>query len=114
MSLPVAGTTVKATFTGLTDATGYRYVNKDKAGWRYAFVALQSNGTRTYGEVKSDKEGGAELTIPENCTNLFFVVMGAPTEHWSHPWTSGKASTDWPQNDEQWPYQVKFEKTNPK
>ena len=114
MSLPVAGTTVKATFTGLTDATGYRYVNKDKAGWRYAFVALQSNGTRTYGEVKSDKEGVAELTIPENCTNLFFVVMGAPTEHWSHPWTSGKASTDWPQNDEQWPYQVKFEKTNPK
>ena len=64
--------------------------------------------------IKKDKEGVAEITVPANCTNLFFVVMGAPTEHWSHPWTSGKASTDWSQNDEQWPYKVKFENANPK
>lgn len=114
MIVPTAGTVVKANFTGLTDATGYRYVNIDKAGWRYGFVALQQDGTRTYGEVKKDKEGVAEITVPANCTNLFFVVMGAPTEHWSHPWTSGKASTDWAQNDEQWPYKVKFENANPK
>ena len=113
MTLPAAGTTVKANFTGLTDATGYHYVNKEKAGWRYAFVALQENGTRTYGTVKADQEGTAELTVPTDCTNLFFVVMGAPIEHWSHPWTSGKASSEWPQNNEQWPYRVQFEQTKP-
>lgn len=113
MTRPNAGVTVKAHFKGLTDATGYHYVYPQRAGWRYAFVALQKDGTRTYGEIKSDKEGTAELNIPTDCTNLFFVVMGAPTEHWSHPWTSGKASSEWSQNDEQWPYQVQFEQTRP-
>jgi hypothetical protein len=113
MRRPDAGQVVKANFKGLTDAADYHYVYPERAGWRYAFVALQSNGTRTYGEVKADKEGTAELTVPANCTNLFFVVMGAPTVHWPHPWTSGKASSDWPQNNEQWPYQVQFENTKP-
>ena len=116
MSRPAAGTTVKATFTGLTDATGYHYVYKERAGWRYAFVALMGDDTRVYGEVKADKEGTAELTIPTGhgtCKNLFFVVMGAPTQHWPHPWTSGKPSSDWAQNEEQWPYQVQFEQTRP-
>jgi hypothetical protein len=102
---------VTASFKGLTDAEGYKYVYKERAGWRYAFVALQKDGTRTYGEVQSDKEGIAQLTIPANCTNLFFVVMGAPTQHWAHPWTSGKASSEWSQNEEQWPYEVTFENT---
>ena len=116
MSRPAVGTTVKATFTGLTDAEGYHYVNKNLAGWRYAFVALMSDDTRVYGEVQRAKEGTAELTIPTDhgtLKNLFFVVMGAPTQHWSHPWTSGKASSDWPLNNEQWPYQVQFEQTRP-
>jgi hypothetical protein len=113
MTRPSAGVTVKANFKGLTDATGYHYVYPQRAGWRYAFVALQKDGTRTYGAIKADKEGTAELTVPTDCTNLFFVVMGAPTEHWSHPWTSGKASSEWAQNNEQWPYQVQFEQTKP-
>jgi hypothetical protein len=113
MQRPAIGTTVKANFKGLTDASGYHYVYPARAGWRYAFVAYSSDGTRTYGEVKADKEGTAELTIPEGCTRLFFVVMGAPTQHWPHPWTSGKSSSDWSQNNEQWPYQVQFENTKP-
>ena len=116
MTRPTAGTTVKAHFTGLTDAQGYHYIYKERAGWRYAFVALMADDTRVYGEVKADKEGTAELTIPEGhgtCKNLFFVVMGAPTQHWAHPWTSGKTGSDWAQNNEQWPYQVQFEQTKP-
>ena len=113
MTRPAAGTVVKAQFTGLTDAEGYHYVYPERAGWRYAFVAMQADGTRTYGTVQSAKEGTAELTIPANCTRLFFVVMGAPTEHWAHPWTSGKASSDWAQNNEQWPYRVQFVNTKP-
>ena len=116
MSRPTAGTTVQAHFTGLTDATGYHYVNKQYAGWRYAFVALMSDDTRVYGEVKADREGTATLTVPTGhgtCKNLFFVVMGAPTKHWPHPWTSGKKSSEWAQNEEQWPYEVRFENTKP-
>jgi hypothetical protein len=113
MGKPTAGTVVKAHFRGLTDAEGYHYVYPEYAGWRYAFVALCSDGTRTYGEVKADKEGTAEMTVPADCQRLFFVAMGAPTEHWPHPWTSGKPSTDWPLNNEQWPYEVSFENTKP-
>jgi hypothetical protein len=113
MTRPKVGTVVRAHFTGLTDASGYHYVYPERAGWRYAFVALQSNGTRTYGEVQADRDGVAELTIPSGCTHLFFVVMGAPTQHWPHPWTSGKSSSDWSQNNEQWPYRVQFESTKP-
>ena len=113
MKVATAGTVVKANFVGLTDAKGYRYVNKARAGWRYAFVAYSSDGTRTYGEVKADKEGTAELTIPTGCTRLFFVVMGAPTVHWQHPWDRSKDASSWTQNNEQWPYQVQFENTKP-
>ena len=59
MKVATAGSVVKANFKGLTDAQGYRYVNKARAGWRYAFVAYSSDGTRTYGEVKADMEGRA-------------------------------------------------------
>jgi hypothetical protein len=34
------------------------------------------------------------------------VVSGAPTVHWRHAWDDNDA------NDEQWPYQVKFNNTN--
>lgn len=113
MQRPLAGTEVKAHFTGLTDAKGYRYVYPQRAGWRYAFVALQNDGTRLYGDVVSDKEGTATLTVPQNCTNLFFVVMGAPTQHWQHPWDRNYDASHWSQNNEQWPYRVQFEETRP-
>ena len=113
MIRPKAGTEVKAHFTGLTDAEGYHYVYPARAGWRYAFVALQNDGTRLYGEVKADKEGTASLTIPDNCSRLFFVVMGAPTVHWQHPWDRSKDASTWKQNNEQWPYRVRFEQTKP-
>lgn len=106
MNVPSAGTVVKANFKGIAGADGYRAVNVDKAGWRYAFVALASDGTRTYGDIQKATEGTASLTVPANCTNLFFVVEGAPTEHWQHGWDSDVT------NDEQWPYQVKFVGTN--
>ena len=106
LNRPESGTTVKANFKGLAGAKGYRAIKTENAGWRYGFVALSEDGTRTYGEMKSDKEGFAELNIPENCTNLWFVVCGAPTSHWRHPWDDDAS------NDEQWPYQVSFENTN--
>ncbi len=106
MKKAATGTVVKADFKGIAGQAGYRKVNVGKAGWRYGFVALTTSGERVYGDVQSAKEGTATLTIPANCERVFFVVMGAPTEHWRHPWDDNVA------NDEQWPYQVKFENTN--
>ena len=58
------GTTVKADFKGIAGAAGYRKINVDKAGWRYGFVAQTTDGERVYGNMYSDKEGVAEMTLP--------------------------------------------------
>ncbi len=107
LKVPAAGTVVKATFKGLAGCTGYRSVNPDYAGWRYGLVTYSSDGTRTYSDIGKDKDGEVSITVPENCKNIWFVVMGAPTTYWTHGW-DGDVS-----NDEQWPYAVKFTGTDP-
>ena len=107
LKIPAAGTVVKAQFKGLAGADGYRAINTNRAGWRYGIVAYSKDGTRTYGEMGRDKEGEVSLTVPENCVNMWLVVMGAPTQYWTHSWNDNDA------DDEQWPYAVKFEGTDP-
>lgn len=107
LKIPAAGTVVKAQFKGIVGAAGYRIINKLRAGWRYGLVAYSSDGTRTYGDMGRDAEGEVSITVPENCVNLWFVVMGAPTTYWVHSWDDDTS------NDEQWPYAVKFEGTDP-
>jgi len=106
LNAAMGGTVVKAHFKGIAGADGYRKINVGKAGWRYGFVAYTQDGQTVYGETARDKEGTATLTLPDGCQRLFFVVMGAPTEHWRHPWDDNA------QNDEQWPYEVTFEGTD--
>lgn len=98
-----AGEAVKVHFKGIAGADGYRKINVSKAGWRYGFVAQTTDDERVYGEMYSDKEGVAEMTMPENVRRAWFVVTGAPTEHWHHPWDEDES------NDEQLPYEVTFE-----
>ena len=112
MKVPKADTEAKAHFTGLTDAAGYKYVYPARAGWRYAFVAYTTSGQRVYGDVQRDRDGTASITIPAKCSRLFFVVMGAPTQHWQHPWDRNYSADHWAQNGEQWPFRVQFENTN--
>lgn len=107
LKIPAAGTVVKATFKGLTGATGYRSIYPERAGWRYGLVAYAADGTRTYGEMGRDAEGEVSITVPEGCTHMWFVVMGAPTKWWSHSWNDNDA------DDEQWPYAVRFSGTDP-
>ena len=107
LKIPVAGTVVTAHFKGLAGADGYRKINTNRAGWRYGFVAYSKDGTRTYGEMGKEKEGEVSITVPEDCQYLWLVVMGAPTTYWTHSWNDNDA------DDEQWPYAVKFEGTDP-
>lgn len=113
LKVPAAGTVVKAAFKGLAGCDGYKKVNTKYAGWRYGLVAYSADGTRTYSAPCADAEGEVSLTVPDGCTNMWLVVMGAPTKYWSHSWSSGEPSTSFPENGEQWPYAVKFSGTDP-
>lgn len=106
LGVPAEGTIVKATFKGIAGAPGYRNINKEYAGWRYGIAAYCADGIRVYSEIGRDREGEVSLTVPANCKNLWFVVMGAPTKYWTHSWNDNKA------DDEQWPYAVKLEGTD--
>lgn len=106
LNVPSAGTTISADFLGMEGVNGYRKKNIDQAGWRYGFVAYLKNGICVYSNIFSEKKGEATFKCPENCQKLYFVVSGAPTQHWHHAWDDNDA------NDEQWPYKVKFGGTN--
>lgn len=106
LNVPAAGTTISADFVGIAGASGYNAVNVMYAGWRYGYVALLADGTRIYSDMYSASSGTADFTVPANCSDIWFVVSGAPTTYWPHAWDDNAA------NDEQWPYEVKFTNTN--
>ncbi|MBQ4525096.1 MAG: hypothetical protein IJA00_03335 [Bacteroidaceae bacterium] len=110
---PTTSKTVYAEFVGEAGKNGYTAYNTDKAGWRIGFVALQRDGTRVYGDIATATYDNPECTIafeyPANCSHLWLVVSGAPTDYWTRDWI------DWDGvegNKEQWPYKVKFHQTN--
>ena len=100
-----AGDTVRAEFAGITDDQSYHIVNPDRAGWRYGFVAYCSDGSRAYSDIFSQKEGTAQMVLPENCTKLWLVVSATPTVYERHAWDDDSS------NDAVWPYKVRFEGT---
>ncbi|MBS1660345.1 MAG: hypothetical protein JST68_04770 [Bacteroidetes bacterium] len=106
LKAPSAGAKVKLSFKGVAGAEGFRKINTEKAGWRYGFVAVKEDGTRVYSKTFSKDKGTAKFTVPEKTAYLWLVVSGAPKEHWEHL-SDGK-----PDNDEQWPYQIKLTGTS--
>lgn len=102
LDVPAAGTTVQLQFRGLAGQAGYRAIQTDKAGWRYGFLAVKNDGTRTYGDIYRDSVGQVSFTVPANTAYLWLVVSGAPTAHWEHLSDGNDA------NDEQWPYKIKL------
>nr|WP_315156142.1 DUF6055 domain-containing protein [uncultured Flavobacterium sp.] len=107
LTIPVAGTKIKLSFKGLAGAKGNNPVLKDKAGWRYGFVASLKDGNRIYSQVYKNNQGKAEFTIPENTEFLWLVVSGAPKEHEKHSWDNEKEVY------RDFPYKVKFINTKP-
>lgn len=106
LNVPAYGTELNLQFKGLIGESGYRSINSDKAGWRYGFLAVKTNGERVYGDIYSASEGDAKFTVPHNTAHLWLIVSGAPTEHWEHIWDEKQ------DNDEQWPYQIKLSGTS--
>ncbi|HMR90115.1 MAG TPA: DUF6055 domain-containing protein [Saprospiraceae bacterium] len=111
--VPTTETEVKVTFKGLAGENGFRAINVDQAGWKFGFVALLNDGTRIYSDIGDAKYANGsnpqtelKFVCPENCSNLWLVVSGSPQQYWRHEWDDDSS------NDEQWPYQVKFENTN--
>ena len=101
LKAPADGKTVTIDFKGNVNLTGYKVKNGAFRGWRYGFVALKENGERIYGEMNKEESKRITFTVPEGGVKyLWFVVMGAPTEHWKH-----KKSSDTTDNENNWPYE---------
>jgi hypothetical protein len=112
LNVPETTKEVKVYFKGIAGQSGFRAINVDRAGWKFGFVALQEDGTRIYSEVGQTRftnniipEATLSFVCPENATHLWLVVSGAPQTYWRHEWDDDTS------DDEQWPYQVKFENT---
>lgn len=108
LNVPQAGVVVSTAFTGVANAIaiGFNTVDAARAGWRYGYVALCTDGSRVYSDRYEAASGTADFTIPENCEMLWFVVTGAPTTYEPHAWDDDDT------NDDQWPYQLKITNTD--
>lgn len=112
LNAPNVETNVSVRFKGIAGAKGFRAKNVNMAGWKFGFVALLKDGQRVYSKLASAKyiTSNPDVTLnflcPNNCEKLWLVVTGSPQSHWKHEWDDNNA------NDEQWPYQVQFTKTD--
>lgn len=80
---------------------GHTEVN-NTAGWRYGFVAANADGTISrYGALNSANEAQISFQMNTNETQLYLVVMGAPTTHTSYVWEPG-----WPKI-KRYPYEIR-------
>ena len=83
----------------------YNDINKGNVGWRYGFVSMNNDGSRTYSEAFSEPKGVASFKVPENAVRLFMVVQGSPDSYIQQPWDDNELT------DAQFPYKVKFNNT---
>ncbi len=113
LNAPSTAKTLYVEFVGEAGRDGYTTYQKNRAGWRYGFVALKKDGTRIYSDIGranyANPEGTLAFECPAQCQYVWLVVSGAPTSYWTRDWLS------WDSNEstaEQWPYRVKLYQTN--
>ena len=110
-----AGSQVSVTLASNLGLPGCISGNASKAGWRYGFVTLNSDNTRTYSPIWKATDSKQTWTVPSNAKNMWLVVTGAPTEYMRHPWGSGGSDHDneGDSQDVKWPWKAQFENTKP-
>ena len=99
-----SGGKVTVKFTGITGDRRYHTQYDKVAGWRYGFVAVKSDGESAEyspAAVGTTQQSTVTYTVPSGTKALWFVVMGAPTEHIKHHWKEGDNS-----GDEHFPWKV--------
>ena len=84
----------------------YNSVNKGNVGWRYGFVSINSDDTRTYSEVFSKPRDSVHFEVPRNTKKLFFVVQGSPEKYIKTIWDDNETT------DAQFPYKIKLTNTS--
>jgi hypothetical protein len=68
---------------------GHTEVNST-AGWMYGFVATKADGTVSrYGAVNTANESELSFQLNSTETQLYLVVIGAPSTHTSYIWEAG-------------------------
>jgi len=86
----------------------YNNVNKGNVGWRYGFVTINSDDSRTYSEVFSKPRDSVQFEVPRNTRKLFFVVQGSPEKYIKTIWDDNETT------DAQFPYKIKLTNTSVK
>ena len=81
------------------DHDNYMAGRATDAGWRWGFVAVDANGRCSYPPMQKAKKGTIAF-VSQGYTQLYLVVMGAPTEH-------RHASFGRESKEPQWPYRVR-------
>lgn len=103
IAVPQPGAEVVAEFEGLSSGEGYTIDDPARLGWRYGFVAVDSEGKSIYAPAGSDAKATQTFKAPEGAPlqKLWFVVMGAPKEHKMNPGPRTAVP--------QFPYRVRFQ-----
>ena len=99
------GVTVKEDGNGPT-VRNYNKVNKGNVGWRYCFVTINSDDSRTYSDVFSQSSGTSTFTVPRNAKKLMLVVQGSPDKYIYSAWDDNETT------DAQFPYKLRFTNTS--
>jgi hypothetical protein len=99
------GVTVKEEGNGPT-VRNYNKVNKGNVGWRYCFVTINSDDSRTYSDVFSQPTGTATFSVPRNAKRLMLVIQGSPDKYIYSPWDDNETT------DAQFPYKLRFTNTS--
>ena len=129
LDIPAAGTTVKADLkavaTGsvlpdgdagkVVDGDGnakgnvstYNQQSNNSSAYRVGFVAICGDKS-VYGTMAKGKNAVAEMQVPAGTDKLYLVVVATPTNYQRQPWDYDET------NDQQWPYNVKFQGTSVK
>ena len=107
MTVP-AGTEVSVTLSNNLGVDGCVSGAGNLAGWRYGFVSLNKDNSRSYSPAWSATDSAQTWTVPSNASKVWFVVTGAPTKYERHPWADEKDD-----KDTKWPWKAQFDGIKP-